>query len=167
MPNNSASRYARYFGACLGLTFFASLVLALARGTFAPDTELVQFRLASKSSIQREILATSVGVEDAATATSSSNSNSSSSPDCVGSPCASGTLPLIAGQGSQEPEHAAVSFEAVPWLLPPRHPELPYSDVHNLDALAALRSQHKGGYNTITVAFFSRGMVDLLQNCSK
>ena len=62
------------------------------------------------------------------------------------------------------------TFEAAPWLLPTRYPGFYYARMSNRDLaeVAALRSKPKGKYErTITVAFFSRGMIRMLQNCSK
>lgn len=61
-------------------------------------------------------------------------------------------------------------FKPTPWLLPKRYPGLPYSNLSSRDlaVVAAARAQPKGEYQkAISVAFFSKGMIRMLQNCSK
>ena len=58
-------------------------------------------------------------------------------------------------------------FKPVPWLLPKRYPGLPYSNLSSRDlaVVAAARAQPKGPYEkAISVAFFSKGMMRMLQN---
>jgi len=64
------------------------------------------------------------------------------------------------------PDHGSPFYKAAPWLLPPQYAELPYSGIHDLERLADMQSSVKGGYKAITVLFFSRGMTEMLQNCS-
>lgn len=59
-------------------------------------------------------------------------------------------------------------FKPTPWLLPKRYPGLPYSNLSSRDlaVVAAARAQPKGEYQkAISVAFFSKGMIRMLQNC--
>jgi hypothetical protein len=61
-------------------------------------------------------------------------------------------------------------FLPLPWLLPKRYPGLPYSNLSSRDlaVVAAARAKPKGGYSkAISVAFFSKGMIRMLQNCGK
>jgi hypothetical protein len=61
-------------------------------------------------------------------------------------------------------------FKPTPWLLPKRYPGLPYSNLSSRDLalVADARAKPKGEYpKAISVAFFSKGMIRMLQNCSK
>jgi hypothetical protein len=59
-------------------------------------------------------------------------------------------------------------FTPVPWLLPKRYSGLPYSNLssRDLSVVAAARAKPKGSYSkAISVAFFSKGMIRMLENC--
>lgn len=61
-------------------------------------------------------------------------------------------------------------FKPAPWLLPKRYPGLPYSNLSSRDlaVVAAARAKPKGKYQkAISVAFFSKGMIRMLENCGK
>jgi hypothetical protein len=56
-------------------------------------------------------------------------------------------------------------FEAAPWLLPPRTPLLPYTGVHNLDSLLALRARPAGKHKkAIAFLLFSKRWAVMAQN---
>lgn len=55
--------------------------------------------------------------------------------------------------------------QATPWLLPPRTPCLPYTDMTNLLELAEHRAKPKGRYKkAVSVAFFSANLAEMTQN---
>jgi hypothetical protein len=59
-------------------------------------------------------------------------------------------------------------FEAAPWLLPPRTPLLPYTGVHNLDSLLALRARPAGKHKkAIAFLLFSKRWAVMAQNSSE
>ena len=59
-------------------------------------------------------------------------------------------------------------FEATPWLLPPRTKALPYTGVHNLDQLVALRATREERLEkAITLLTFTNSFAVMTQNTSE
>lgn len=56
-------------------------------------------------------------------------------------------------------------FEAAPWLLPARTPQLPYANLHSFEKLLALRSRPVGSLKkSITLLLFSKAWAVMAQN---
>ena len=59
-------------------------------------------------------------------------------------------------------------FEAAPWLLPARTPQLPYANLHSFEKLLALRSRPVGSLKkSITLLLFSKAWAVMAQNSSE
>ena len=69
---------------------------------------------------------------------------------------------------SQEAASFAAEFQAVPWLLPPRMPALPWAGVHGFDELMAMQSRPAGGHpRSVALLLFNKAFAVMAQNSSE